>query len=430
VIFIKFSFLNVSKVCLFFAFFFSIVFYFIVPGLPNSFILVFIISLFFLRFTLKNILFILKGKDVAFLLITYLIYPLYSVFITTYNDNYDYSFVYLTFLALIYYFALIFIAAFMYSLMGKYSIMKNICNATFAIVFLQALIIATSIALPEFRGVISNFQDPVDVEIANAAITQTRGFALASQQFFGLSITFCLLLVFMAFFIINNYGHRMHIVVFLIGCATSIPAGRTVFIGIGFAFLLVFLDSIRYLKFKKLVEILLVLSLLMLCVFVFADLSSLKGISSWAFEMFINFFNGRGMESSSTNELIKKMLFVPDVETILFGDGLYTLKNGSYYMGTDSGYMRTMLMGGLSSIALIVFDIYLFYRLSKLFKYLGFKSTDILFYTLVIMTLILQIKGEVLGYNVMFHTLPLLLFFILKLYCKKHPTVLLNGSSH
>ena len=49
----------------------------------------------------------------------------------------------------------------------------------------------------------------------------------------------------------------------------------------------------------------------------------------------------------STNHMIEDMYFVPEENTIVFGDGYYTNMDGSYYMHTDVGIMRSILFYGI-----------------------------------------------------------------------------------
>ena len=68
----------------------------------------------------------------------------------------------------------------------------------------------------------------------------------------------------------------------------------------------------------------------------------------WAFEMLINFVNGEGFTTESSDILIGRMYFIPDSWiTMFFGDFYYLNPDGSYYGGTDAGFMRLMLYFGI-----------------------------------------------------------------------------------
>lgn len=68
----------------------------------------------------------------------------------------------------------------------------------------------------------------------------------------------------------------------------------------------------------------------------------------WAFSAFINLIeSGRFRDNTgSLGYLFDKMYWIPQVDTLLLGDGYYTFA-GKYYMETDSGIMRLMLYFGI-----------------------------------------------------------------------------------
>lgn len=68
---------------------------------------------------------------------------------------------------------------------------------------------------------------------------------------------------------------------------------------------------------------------------------------NWAFEPFVNYFDGNDFSTSSSNHL-KTMYFMPSFKTILFGDGLYMDPiTKTYYMQTDVGLIRPVLFWGI-----------------------------------------------------------------------------------
>ncbi|STY64555.1 Uncharacterised protein [Mannheimia haemolytica] len=67
-----------------------------------------------------------------------------------------------------------------------------------------------------------------------------------------------------------------------------------------------------------------------------------------ALEPVINLLSGTGKVSSSTDNLVKNHLFLPTLNQFISGDGLYYTETGGYYGGSDSGYIRQVLYGGVS----------------------------------------------------------------------------------
>lgn len=83
-----------------------------------------------------------------------------------------------------------------------------------------------------------------------------------------------------------------------------------------------------------------------------------------ALEPIINLLSGTGKVSSSTDNLVQNHLFIPTLSQFISGDGLYYTEKGGYYGGSDSGYIRQVLYGGLGYM--LVCFIFTFYFVRKL----------------------------------------------------------------
>ncbi len=77
--------------------------------------------------------------------------------------------------------------------------------------------------------------------------------------------------------------------------------------------------------------------------------------AKYALEPILNIIDNGTLESKSTDKFFEKHFFLPDTKQILFGDGLYTNTDGTFYMGTDSGYIRPILYGGMFFLIIYVF---------------------------------------------------------------------------
>ena len=122
----------------------------------------------------------------------------------------------------------------------------------------------------------------------------------------------------------------------------------------------------------------------------------------WAFDLIINFVNNKTLRTDSSDVLLNKMLFIPDFKTILIGDGRYT-ENELYYMGTDAGIMRPLLFGGLIFAFLRYISLYGI-LLWRMFKRETEKYEKTVFFWLLIMCIVFEVKGEII-----FSCLPILL---------------------
>lgn len=122
----------------------------------------------------------------------------------------------------------------------------------------------------------------------------------------------------------------------------------------------------------------------------------------WAFDLIINFINNKTLRTDSSDVLLNKMLFIPDFKTILIGDGRYT-ENELYYMGTDAGIMRPLLFGGLIFAFVRYISLYGI-LLWRMFKRETENSEKTVFFWILLMCIVFEIKGEII-----FSCLPILL---------------------
>ena len=125
----------------------------------------------------------------------------------------------------------------------------------------------------------------------------------------------------------------------------------------------------------------------------------------WAFDLFVTFIRTGKFETESSNVLLQQMLFIPETETLLFGDGRYTTPTG-YYMSTDAGIMRATLFGGLVFAIIRYLSVYLVFAI-KILKD-GQTKADIWLYAwMFLLCFVFEIKGEIL-----FSCLPIFIWLI------------------
>lgn len=109
---------------------------------------------------------------------------------------------------------------------------------------------------------------------------------------------------------------------------------------------------------------------------------------SFGFELFINMIEGRGVETASTNSLIKMFVWPDSLATWMIGDGRWNAVSGAgYYMYTDVGYLRLIYYFGV--VGLCLFFVYQFFVF--LFSFRPFFMVSAVF----IYFLVLNIKGDV-----------------------------------
>ncbi|HDL1517161.1 TPA: hypothetical protein PW062_001594, partial [Mannheimia haemolytica] len=162
-----------------------------------------------------------------------------------------------------------------------------------------------------------------------------RLYNITSSAFFQLSIFYLMLLHFLL-----AYNKKTDVVnewfLFLLLCVGLI-SGRT--------FLLMSVISIAlYFKWKYILPLIAFTALILFLAIVFPE----NRYVEHALEPVINLLSGTGKVSSSTDNLVKNHLFLPTLNQFISGDGLYYTETGGYYGGSDSGYIRQVLYGGVS----------------------------------------------------------------------------------
>ncbi|MCK3658984.1 hypothetical protein A4G18_09750 [Pasteurellaceae bacterium Pebbles2] len=176
-----------------------------------------------------------------------------------------------------------------------------------------------------------------------------RLYNFTSSAFFQLSAFYLMLLHFLLATGEKN-NNLNPIFVFLILCI-GVVSGRTFFLLSGLSLLVYF--KLRYL----------------LPIFAFAALVVLLALNyqsslfiEHALEPVVNLIFGANREASvligssgftsSSDTLVQKHLFMPEIKQLIMGDGMYFVNGKSYYGGSDSGFVRQALYGGVGYIAL------------------------------------------------------------------------------
>lgn len=261
---------------------------------------------------------------------------------------------------------------------------------------------------------VQSFQS--EATIARAArYSGRRGLALAGTVFFGLSTLYGIIFLFLAREFLSN--PKITFFKVLIGCLIVVGAffaGRTFFIGIAVALIYIYCSKLRNSKkasafFKTLgYGIIIVVGVLLIIPEHYYN--QINNLFLFVFEMFYNLIDYGTLTTTSSAHLTEDMYFPLPLQTILFGDGMYTGLTGGYYMNTDAGYMRNLLLFGLTGLFLCIFsDMYLLWGTRKL---RNDKSIRNFSFWIFIYLCLLHYKGETFGYLITLHTM-LFLYYLM-----------------
>lgn len=279
---------------------------------------------------------------------------------------------------------------------------SNILNYMIIAFLIQTIFQWICYIFPNFSSYFNYFRSSAMVE-KSIHYSGYRGIALSQSGFFALSSSYALTIL-MYFSKHNTLTRNNFLKYTLFGILVSgtFFAGRTGFIG------LLFIPILLYFNNEKKEKIILSkmlgkLTVALICIGIFlAGISWMSNnkkfakVYNFAFELFNNYEEGNGFRSTSTDVLLEMYNIDISAKTFIFGDGKYSTEEGNYYKKTDVGYYRKILYFGVIGLSLsILLQYFLF----------GNKKNKIETWILLALLLILELKGEIIGLNIMINSI-------------------------
>lgn len=324
---------------------------------------------------------------------SYLIVLFYvTVAFTLYHSQYDYSVSRLIPTQIIYIIIGGFVATSIFCLNDRSSDLSFYTKIIAYAFCLQTLIMFFATLSPSVLNFVRFFQ-PESVSIVSERYNAFRGVALSSGQFFSLAAAYGLVMVMFCIYNLKRDISYKNVFVIVLLSIGILYAGRTAFIAF-IVLIPIFIASRFALSIKVFFKLFSCLVLVCILVyFLLPDLSKLivDNVFSYAFEFIYNYIDYGTLATSSTDKL-QNMYFKISYETFFLGDGRFSGVNSAYYLGTDAGYMRTILFGGIG-FTLLLFFIQMSYFLKKdIFFYAAISFIALVNYKGVSMVLLLQIQ--------------------------------------
>ncbi|MFU9972579.1 hypothetical protein ACNF3X_10790 [Acinetobacter baumannii] len=290
---------------------------------------------------------------------------------------------------------------------------KQFFNLLLVIFSIQVILIVGMLINSDFSQAITSFTRSSD---QGARVLESyagaRGLGIADSSAFGFAIVMGLL-IFLTFFAYKNnfISFKYFIVLLLLGSVASISAGRTAVLGIMFGLVYLLLNFKNYRSLLTLISIFLFF-ILIGSILISIDRNSIENETlgyfySYSMEPILNYINEGSFASTSTDAL-QNMYFPLTEQQYLIGDSRY-MDGESYYMATDAGYMRfTLFYGGVFS--LMFYSYFIYFTMKLIFIK---KNNIILLLFLLVISLALHYKGEVVLFSISYNkVLFLILFFI------------------
>jgi len=247
--------------------------------------------------------------------------------------------------------------------------MKGRTSSQFLDVFVwvglvQSIIIIIMFINPTIREFIFHWFANEQIVEMSERYGGVRGFGIAGSVTYDFSVLLSIIMIFSSYQLCNSSkSQTFYIIAWVLGFLSIMMTGRTGFLGV-FISLFLILYFIRKKQSLLGVNQLLVITIVAISAcFVFLQniwVQVVEVIIPYAFEMFLSFFEGEGLRTNST-DLLFKMYFPVEQNTLLFGDAMWRSSTGGYYMHTDAGYMRHVLFYGvIGSAILYLLYIYVF----------------------------------------------------------------------
>jgi len=392
---------------------FLVVFNFPIPIVYNSAILaVFIATIFYLSSPkeINNLLITFKSKFVVQLLAIFIVLNFMGFIPGLIHLTFDFTIAKAYLLVLF----LLLVSIYLYPILVVGIELEKrfyfILQLLVSVFLIQSCVEIFAFVNPAVKNVISFFQKDFVSEKDMGGI---RALALTGNPFFDLASSFGLIFIVFVFKIIDDgkkeyfsFKNSLFFIVLFVG---SFFAGRTAFVGLGIALILYFLSLGARLKkgtsFIRLVLIVAGTSFFLYNILLPSETKEIveNQLLPFVFEAVYNYIDS-GETSTKSGEILQQMYFPISWQTFLVGDGKYTGDDGGYYMHSDAGIMRNILFYGIFGLLFILFG-HLFYFFKPLGRILSEMKRGIsvanvnkllFFVSMLLYTLVLQYKGEVL----------------------------------
>lgn len=299
---------------------------------------------------------------------------------------------------------------------------KKVFVSIYKVLFFQSIIIWLMLAFPDIRESIQLITKSTASIEKMEQYGGVRGGGFTGLAAFGLSVIMGLMGLLLNYYYAvytKNSSVTFKVIIFFVILIASISAGRTAVAGfiIGFSFYYLELGFCKFLQgtFKVSVCCLLIITPIVFYIITAPELTDIViKYYTYTFKIIYLYFTENQVSVSSLSSL-EQMYFPLSEQQILIGDGKYTGSDGSYYLHTDPGFMRFILLFGLfPSLFIYVSFLYIMYSYYLINK--GYvKQIGALLILIICLSCIYHYKGELIMFNVSYMKIIYFLFTSLSL---------------
>ncbi len=298
----------------------------------------------------------------------------------------------------------------------------NVLKLFFLIALLQSFFIILMMFFPSINAYIQSIiRTKEEIEFMSNTYGGIRGLGISGSVAFGLAIIMSLL-SFLSIVWFNeedcNIPFFLKLFFIILLLFVSISAGRTAVLGFVLGGVYSFICSDYKKKFYRALQILIYVSLFLFIFWRFFlnehVYDILKKYSDYSFQMLYYYLDSGKLSTTSTDALFN-MYFPLTEKQIFIGDGYYTLKDGTYYLGTDAGFMRLALF--LGAVPSVIFY-FLFFIFLTIYAANSIKP-KIVALMITILSFSFHYKGEVIFLNVAYMKIIYIYIFSSSYICHK-----------
>jgi len=283
------------------------------------------------------------------------------------------------------------------------------------IFIIQAFIQLISFINPRINEFLNIFRYDGAIIVGQLGYGGIRGLSISGTSFFGLGVGYGLVYIYYfanweKIFVEYKIFKYVFLLLLIFG---GMSAARSSSIGLILGALYFIINKIskknfkRSFKVKNFIMMFLIIILSTFSINVIKENESLvekfQRMDRFVFQIIYNKQDTNKFTTSSTNVLFNNMYFGVREKTLLFGDGMYTNEDGSYYMYTDAGYMRNILYFGMIGV------VFLFFYQTRFFIW-GNKKLFLENIFILVYILIMNIKGDILGFGIMMQDILFLIY--------------------
>jgi hypothetical protein len=271
-------------------------------------------------------------------------------------------------------------------------------DMVFAACVAQSVFVVLTFLIPEFRDFLSSTLVNRGNIDANH-LFRFRGLHDSGGANLSLALALGGVYGFYSSLVLNRGRFSLRLVSSCLVLFAVMLVGRTglvvLILGVGaiFAFFPLRIFSLRFLLVML---VILVLYILAIWLYPEKKLFFVDHVFSYAFEAFLNLVQSGRFSSSSTDDLFS-MIFLPDMLTLMVGNGSFDSANAGVDR-SDSGYMKILLSSGIFGfIAFYSMFFYISFRLLKSLKRFQANGFFLAFFIFVI--ILAEVKEPILIQN-------------------------------